>query len=51
MMAFTFFSIICSLALVCSPAVLLELSCGLVTVNLGVEVDLSVACLLYLEIT
>ena len=45
-----FFSIICPLALVCSPAVLIELSCGLVTADLDVEVNLSVACLRHLEI-
>ena len=43
-------SIVCPLALVCSPAVCIELSCGLVTVNLDVEVDLSVAYLLHFEV-
>ena len=45
-----FFSIICPLALVCSPAVPMELPCGLVIIDFDVEVNLSVVCLLYLEI-
>ena len=45
-----FFSVICPLALVSSPAGLIELSCGLITVDCDVKVDLSVACLLHLEI-
>ena len=45
-----FFSVICPFELVCSEAVPIELCCGLVTVNLDVQVDLSVACLLHLEI-
>ena len=46
----SFFSIICPFALVCSPGVTIELSCSLFTVDLDVEVNLSVACLLHLEI-
>ena len=45
-----FFSVICHFALVCSPGVPTELSCSLVTIDLDVEVNLSVACLLHLEI-
>ena len=40
-----FFSIICPFELLCSPGVLIELSCSLVTVDLDVEVNLSVGLL------
>ena len=49
MMALTSFSIIFPLALGSPPAVPIKLSCGLVTVDLDVEVDLSVVYLLHLK--
>ena len=50
MMGTYFFIVICPFAVLCSPIVLIELSCSLVTVDFDVGVTLSAAYLLCLEI-